>query len=145
MPRPPRRCAPCPGGAKVAIKNATVVVYSVRKRVRYSGSRHLWPGRAWIACSKTAGKRVSLGFVPDEPCGELDSVERTTVAGSYLAYVTTKSDCTGETGDAFVNLIDLNAAREGFTTGATSRSEPSSVTVTALALRADDALAWITN
>jgi hypothetical protein len=143
---PPARAASAakvcavPKGAKVSLKRSTGVVYSVRKRKRSSG-----PGRAWFACSKVVGKRVSLGFVADEPCTDLDSVERPTIAGRYLAFVTTTSDCTGQSGNADVHLVDLNTARAVAAVGATTSSEPSSVSVTALALRADGALAFITN
>jgi hypothetical protein len=66
-------------------------------------------------------------------------------AGRYLAYVTTTSDCTGQSGNASVDLVDLNSARAVAAVGATTSSEPSSVSVTALALRADGALAFITH
>jgi hypothetical protein len=114
------------------------VVYSSRKRDRKAG-----PGRAWVACSKLAGKRISLGFVADEPCTALDAVEGLRLAGSYLAYATETSDCTGDYGDALVNLIDLKTARHVATDGATSDSLPNSVSIVALSLRADGALAWI--
>ena len=127
-----------PRGARISKKAATVVVYSYRKRDRQAG-----PGRAWVACSKLAGKRISLGFVADEPCTTLDAVEGLRLAGSYLAYVTETSDCTGENGDASVNLVDLKAARLVASAGATSDSLPNSVTITELSLRADGALAWI--
>jgi hypothetical protein len=127
-----------PRGAKVAKKTATVVVYSYRKRDREAG-----PGRAWVACSKLAGKRIALGFVADEPCTTLDAVEGLRLAGKYLAYVTETTDCTGDSGNAFVSLVDLEAARQVALDPVTTDSEPSSVNLTELALRADGALAWI--
>lgn len=127
-----------PRGAKVSKKAATVVVYSYRKRDRKAG-----PGRAWVACSKPAGKRISLGFVADEPCTTLDAVEGLRLAGKYLAYVTETSACTGDYGDATVHLVDLKTARAVASDGVTSDPLPSSVNVTELVLRADGSLAWI--
>jgi hypothetical protein len=134
------RCVP--HGAKVAVKEAsTVTVYSVRARKKRAGI-----GRAYYACSALTGARTALGFVAKEPCLDLERVGPFAVASPYLAYGQAYTSCEGDDSYALLFLLDLRGGKPlALGSAGTTEDFGKVAGVTALAVRADGAMAWIAN